>query len=165
MKKRALLLCAALALCLTACGQTSPAGSADRSDDGPVRMVNPIISYESLETAEEAIGYTVTVPEINGYPEHTVQIIGGNLLQLVMLAEDGSTIIIRKSIGDEDVSGDYNLYSQTAAVNCEGREATFRGDDDMVSTASWTADGFSYAVLCEGPVTRDVMTSLVSQIS
>ena len=55
-------------------------------------------------------------------------------------------IIIRKSRGDEDISGDYNTYSTNIMEHICGKDINLRGDGEKIFVATWTENGFSYAV-------------------
>lgn len=172
MKKNqlfALALAAALSLSLAACGTTnsdsaqepadttntapiSPAPTEDGTTESEnVQIPNPWQDASTLEEAEELAGFSITVPErISGYGTRTFQVLTGDeaTLEAYYAADEGDgRVYIRKASGADDISGDYNTYSQTETVTAEsGREVTVQGNDDVYHLATWTEDGYTYCV-------------------
>ena len=90
------------------------------------------------------------VPEsIGEYNNQLISVIGGKIIEVRYLSSDekDTGIIIRKSRGDEDISGDYNTYSTNITENIYGKDVNLRGDGERIFVATWTEDGFSYAVM------------------
>ena len=56
--------------------------------------------------------------------------------------EDGNDMLIRKAMGNEDVSGDYNEYAQVETVD----GVTLKGENDVFSLAIWEKDGYTYSI-------------------
>lgn len=155
-----LLLCAAAALSLTACGKSG----GEKSEEA--QIANPIVEYETLAEAEKAVGFTMTAPEtFNRFADRTVQVIGGKLLQLTYLNDHGQRLILRKAVGDEDISGDYNQYPQNSMMEWDNGGATFKGEDDMFSVAAWTADGFAFSMTTDEPMSEGDVLSLISRVN
>ena len=63
-----------------------------------------------------------------------------------------------------DVSGDNNDYENTFKVSVSGYsdvKITMKGNGDSVSLATWTCDGYAYALCFSPGVDRDTATDLV----
>jgi hypothetical protein len=175
MKKiLALLLCAMCVFSLAACGDKTPVeqtetdGSAEMLDGSGelVGMVNPFVSYGTLEEACEVVGFDFSVPdEIEGYPTRNIQIMDGKMLQVTYINELGEMIILRKAAGSEDISGDYTIYGSTKNVALDsGVEAEARGDDELFSAAVWTAGDYTYAVDLDNPMDEASLLALLNGI-
>ena len=76
-----------------------------------------------------------------------IRVIEGELVEIVYALDD-STISYRVGPGEEDVSGDYNVYEETRTEACgeEGPELTYRGNAGRVFSITWEASGYSYAL-------------------
>ncbi len=118
-------------------------------------MINPVSEYETLGAAERAAGVEIEIPNgPEGYPVtcyHAIKNIG--LLEIVYLdgpanSEDSKEgYRIRKQAGEDDISGDYNEYSEIMEQEVEGgRIVTLKGNDGAVYCMTWTDGGYSYAV-------------------
>lgn len=66
----------------------------------------------------------------------------GELAQIRYEGENGS-VLYRKSRGSEDISGDYQLYSQQQNLDIDGIAVTLKGDGGLVCLATWQTDGFT----------------------
>ena len=164
MKKRLLplLLCAACALSLAACGgkEAAPAPEAPGA-----RIANPFVDYATLAEAEADAGFTLSAPaRIDGWDDPKVQLMNGKMLQLIFLSGD-DRLIIRKTAGTDDCSGDYNSYPDTKTAKINGSSVTLKGADGKFRTAVWTANGWSYAVVSDVPMASDILTDLIAEIA
>ena len=86
------------------------------------------------------------------------------MLEVIYQSGEDETARIRKAPGTEDISGDFNEYAQTDKVVIGGAEVTMRGSNDMVCLATWTVDGYTYAVSVANGVSSDGMAALISEI-
>lgn len=69
----------------------------------------------------------------------------GELAQIRYEGENAS-VLYRKSRGAEDISGDYNLYSQQQSLDVGGVTVTLKGDGGLICLATWQTGGFSYSL-------------------
>lgn len=171
-------LSAALALSLAACGAApkEAAGGGEESaapDGAGVQIPNPFTEYDSLEEAAAAAGFSMTVPEtVDGFPERVFRALnaGGEDAMLEVICRDGEAaereIRIRKAPGTEDISGDYNRYSETETVAVGDVDVTMKGDDGQDRLAVWTADGYAYSLTVTGAagVSGDDMAALAAEV-
>ncbi|MBR4928566.1 MAG: hypothetical protein IKX72_03305 [Oscillospiraceae bacterium] len=130
-----------------------------------MQIPNPFVDYESLEAAAKAAGFELKTPSsVKGFSDKLIQVCNGEMIQVIYLNGD-DRLLIRKAKGSEDISGDYNEYSDNSTVTVNGNSVTLRGDDGKVSTAVWTSGGYTYSVSFDTPVTEDEMTGIVGQVS
>ena len=136
-KMTALVLSLVMMLSLTAMAGSEPA----------VGLPNPWVEYDSLEAAAEAAGFELRIPYI---PEElkitAIRLIEGSLLEVVYEL-DGNSIVYRQGPGEEDISGDFTEYEETATEKIEGTEVsvTYKGNGGLVSLMTWQDAGFAYA--------------------
>ncbi len=130
-----------------------------------VQIPNPFVEYETLEQAAQAAGFGLTVPAaVNGSDSRVFQAIKGELLEVTYHKGEDETACIRKAPGSENISGDYTVYPQVNSVAVNGVKATMSGSDHNVSLATWTSNGYTYAVSVAGGISRSDMTALIAAI-
>lgn len=162
MKKLiALLLGATIILSLTACGNHSSKPKGNEAAQIP----NPFVNCDTLEDAANISGFDMTVPNsLDGYSNRSIQAIENEMIQVVY-GDDDNNVVLRKATGADDVSGDYNKYAQTNVVTINNMSVTLKGNDNMVSVATWTHDGYSFAISINGKgLFADAVTDLAQAI-
>lgn len=104
----------------------------------------------SLQEASEIAGFDIKVPDSVGeYTNLLVNVIDGNVIEVRYLSSDRQKtgFYIRKSRGTDDISGDSNVYSLNITESIAGKDVNLRGNKENWSVATWTEDGFSYALV------------------
>ncbi len=144
-----------------------PDGKAEISDtygfDGAkaAEIANPVVEYgamaDSLEKAEDAVGFEIAYPESIVAENYVV--INGELLEI-----DFEGGYIRKAKGADDVSGDYNGYASVYQKDICDISVTLKGDGDKVMLAVWTYGGHTYCIGITEGVSEAEMTSYVGAI-
>ena len=167
-----LLLCLALALCCAACG-SSPAAEASAAQDeapGAAELANPFVDCASLAEAASVAGFDMFAPlSLDGYPVHQVQAVEGQMIQVVLasgeLGADGTQrILLRKALGSEDISGDYNDYKEVQTVANGEDEVTVKGNDGLCYVAVWQSGDYSFSVSVDGGCELTAMTELIASL-
>lgn len=173
MKKvLAAVLSLTLTLSLAACGgqdgEQTIGGEAETEQAGEVQISNPFTDYDTLDEAEQAAGFTFSVPEsIDGYDAASYRVMNDGDLLEVIYQNDSDALIARKGPGDNDISGDYNEYAVEAiADKVELPSVTFRGDNSKWNLALWTdsASGYTYSFMTRTGMARDAFEAIVNTI-
>ena len=89
-----------------------------KNDVESVAVESPYQEVNSLQEASKIAGFDMKVPDsIGEYGNQLISVIDSNIIEVRYLSSDEQStgIIIRKSGGDEDISGDYNTYSTNIA--------------------------------------------------
>ncbi len=156
-------LAALMLLSLAACGKKNEPEEAE--DEPFAGMPNPFVEYATVAEAVKAAGFDMEAPEaLEGYGEKMIQVMNGKMIQIIFL--DGEDrVFFRKAKGSDDISGDYNEYSQTRSVTVGDYTVTVKGDDDLVKVAMWTYDGCTYAVMTDKPMSVEKISDLIGQVS
>lgn len=68
------------------------------------------------------------------------------LAQVEYREENGQTVLLCKSQGTEDNSGDFNQYPDVETLTMADADVTLRGADGRFTLALWQKDGFSYSL-------------------
>ena len=133
--------------------------------DSGVQIPNPFVEYETLERAAQAAGLPLTAPTaVNGSDGCVFRAIEGDLLEVIYRKGEDETARVRKAPGQEDISGDYNVYDEVGALDANGLHVTVKGENGLVKLAIWNDGGYTYAVSVAGGISRGDMTALVSAI-
>lgn len=143
------------------------------SADAPMSMqiANPWSEFDSLEEAEADAGVEITLPEsYQGFNHRIYRSMQGEMLEVIYQDADGQEgFRIRKSRGSEDISGDYNSYTQKKTLKIGDRVVEIRGNGDEISVATWNSLSLnlSYAICVaeDQHFTEDDIRSLVKTIA
>lgn len=160
-------LCAVLVLlCIAFAFGNKNNQEQEQEDTGMLGLSNPWTDYESQEEAEQAVGFPVQLPDIQWteYPVIYRVMTDTDVSLLEIIYENAEqTVTVRKGTGMEDVSGDFNSYTEQKEVTAEGNTVTLQGNDGSVSLATWTKGNYAYSVQAEPGIDEDTMTALVSE--
>lgn len=130
-----------------------------------VGMTNPFTDHDTLKEAEEAAGFQLRTPdEINGVKAAAFRNLDQELLEVIYLDGETEMARVRKGTGNEDISGDYNEYSDVKDVDVNGKTVTIKGTADGYVLAVWNDGGYAYAVSVEKPLSQEELTGLVEQV-
>lgn len=160
MKKLITLsLCLAAALLFTGCGS---------QESG--ELANPFVEYDTIEEAEKAVGFDLSVPEsIDGLSERIIRVDSEDQLIEVIYQngqDEDQEIRIRKAVGTDEISGDYNEYSQSRTLDVDGIAVTVKGDDDLITVATWAQDPYVYSIgnYSDSGFTEGELVKLIQEI-
>lgn len=185
------VVCAAMLVFLAGCGGSAPGGSSAAASsgatatnaaassagissagaDGPMLGVaNPWIDCGTLEEAAKISGFPMEAPDkVNGHSITLVQAVKNNMMQAfysdkAIGVEGVKRTIIRKGVGKEDISGDYNKYEKTETVKVGDQSVIMKSTKNKVYNITWVVEGYSFAIMSdEGLSTGDAaaITSIV----
>lgn len=168
------LVCAATIFSFTACTSpnktntitnTSTASTSTEipASDNNVQIPNPWVDCSSLEDAAKLAGFSLQVPEqIDNYPDILIQSIEKEIIQ-VIYQNDTSSIMIRKGVGMDDISGDYNEYNESSTETINEHQVTEKGNDGKVYLAIWSDSDYAYSISTPG-MTSDEVAAIIAQI-
>ncbi len=139
-------------------------------DAGTVQIPNPFIDCEDFKAAAMMADFSIEAPEsLEGYPQRLIQVIHKEMIQVFytdgdLAEEDTKHVLLRKGLGSEDVSGDYNEYDTVTTKEADGRTLTLKGSGDLVYLAIWTEGAYSYSVYCSAGMDADAIVTLANQL-
>ncbi len=147
---------------------------------------SPITEYEALAEAVKAAGFEFSVPDtIPGYEnrqfmtigQETIQAIYSNEDELSQLSDDelndvnweemnftSNALCIRKSVGSDDISGDYNEYTEINTISVNNLEVTTKGNEGTVNVALWTNNGYTFAITTNNSMSSEQISELIKSI-
>jgi hypothetical protein len=108
--------------------------------DNNVEIANPVVGYQTLEDAEKAVGFDITVPA------DIKQVINYSVISDSILEIEFKGGYLRKARGAEDISGDYNTYKNSDVLNSNGKQYSVKGNGSKISLVTWTDGDFTYCL-------------------
>lgn len=165
-RRREFMGLAAAALLLILAFTLAPGLFRPAEDPGQEQVTNPFVTYQSLEEAEEAAGFALSVPEsFEGAARREIAVIDGRIIDVTYLdGEDNRILTIRKGTGEEDISGDYNEYTKEAVMDLGGLSVTVKGGEDRIFLALWQEGDYSYAVSFDEGGTEDQLKEIIHMV-
>lgn len=131
-----------------------------------VQIPNPWTDCTSLEEAGKLAGFSFTAPDaLEGYPEKYIAAIENEIAEVIFNDEDGAEICLRKGVGTDDISGDYNDYAVTETRTVDGKTLTCKGNDGLVSNATWTDGTYAYSIMSTVGMTAEQLSTFVQSLS
>lgn len=139
-------------------GETELAGAADAFF---------IIDCETRDKLESTVGFEI--PEITKIPfevgRTAYTAIGGNLAQVVYYSADESNeLIFRKAPGNDDVSGDYNVYTEEQELTVDGITVSLKGNNGLVYLAAWTDSEYAYSISVSQGCSEEAIETMLAEV-
>jgi len=130
-------------------------------------LANPWQECASMAQAESLAGFSFAIsdsalPEGYGPKAAYIQVIAGAMIEVDYTGEHGGSVCLRKAVGTDDVSGDYNSYDLTQTSRVAGQDVTLRGAENAWYVATWARDGYSFAVVSTSALTTSQVEAFVA---
>ena len=170
MKK--ILLMLLLCLTVVACGKkeevTEEVTEASTTQTQDYGVPNPYEIVDTLDEAAKIAGFSLEAPtEYADYKSIVIQAIADDMIEVIYFDAEKTHegLRIRKAVGTDDISGDYNEYKEENVVKVGELEVTEKGNDGNISVASWTDGTHSYSInVDEALLNADDIAKLVETI-
>lgn len=161
----AIILSVTLALSLAGCGTKTPAPE-NASPTGQVQIANPFVSCDNLTAAAELAGFEMTLPQSlpNWITETEIRVIEGEMIEVVSVGEDGKELRIRKAVGNEDISGDYNSYEEASEITVDELTVALKGNEGKINVATWSDGEYTFSIVCSEGLSQDNISAMVADI-
>lgn len=111
------------------------------------QIINPCVNYSDLDSAEEAMGYDIMLPQSlpDGYKKMNITVISNELLS-IDYTNDINEITYRTAQGSEDISGDFNIYTAEKTIKIKDINVTLKGNNDKINLAIWKTEGQTFSI-------------------
>lgn len=167
MKKLiSIVLSALVALSLTACAALTPAqnpaGTSNPEGTQPQSEIPNPLEQQAAAEAFKALGITMDAPDFA--TDVTYYTIGGKIAE-VIFTFGGAEYTYRAALGDEDISGVYDTFTQAFTMQMQ-READVIPVSAVTGAeggtlVTWAADGVSYSLYTASGVDEASLRTLV----
>ena len=141
--KKYLPIAACFALLLVSVLTLPHALMPDSSDNPILAPNNDIVKVSSIEELSNTVGYEVEIPFVAEQIEYTAY---WQEMAQISYTGEGQTLIYRKSVGEEDNSGDYTDYQNCIEVEINTISVQLKGNAETFNLAIWNANGYSYSI-------------------
>lgn len=130
-----------------------------------VMVGNGIVDVADAAALSRAVGFSVR--EVSALPfqagEVTYTSFWNDLAQVRYTGQD-RTVTFRQSVGTEDNSGDYNIYTETVTQAIGGMEVTLKGDGETYALAVWSDGEYAYSLSAQPGLTLPEWESVIADL-
>lgn len=127
-----------------------------------VSIANGMMEVKSIDELSAAVNFPVN--EVEGLPftveKEVYTSYWGEMAQIEYIGE-GETAVFRKGMGTEDVSGDYNVYSNVKEITAGANTVTLKGENDIFTLAVWNDGEYSYSLDISSGLSEDEWTEMI----
>lgn len=137
-----------------------------KTDDSGSQLPSPMVSYATVAQAAAAVSFKVKTPSTLKDIE-AVNVIDGELVQVNYkggICYRVSGAALRTELGG-NISGDYNVYSNTSSIAAGGWTVTLMGNGNGVSLAVWGDGDNSYSIAFDTPVSSSDVSAIVASVA
>lgn len=121
-------------------------------------------SSDGLAELSQEIGVEIVPIQPNfAVKEIEYNLLFGELAEIQYIGEEGESLLLRVSKGEEDNSGDYNDYSSQKTLAFAESSVELKGDGDLFVLAIWTRDGAAYSLASENPLPLSTWETILQQ--
>ena len=132
----------------------------------PIQQAIPdIVDYSSRNELSSAVGFEVI--EVQNIPfdvEETEYISYWKKLAEIVYSGSENTLTFRMSVGNEDISGNYNEYEEVTSYPVDSWIVTIKGNSELYNLAIWSVCEFSYALELADSVSETDLLSMIQSI-
>ena len=123
-------------------------------------MPNPFIECNTLEEAAKIAQVNIKLPE---YSQCTIYAVKNSFVEVQYPLNETSNITIRKSAGEEDISGMYD-GKEMQLHSTDGVDVNVRLKDGKFISAYFTGDDGTYSITCDEPLEANEIIAIVDSI-
>ena len=158
-----LLLCMMLSTLFAGCGK-QPVVQEPASQN--VMIANPWSDWESIEEAEQAVGFSFGLPALlaDTYEAAVFRTMNNELLEVVY--RDGDfEVCVRKQAGEgQDISGDYTQYETSSETQSDGAAVTLYCNSDGAAVKQLiSCKGYSWSLVASNELSEAFASAILAQ--
>lgn len=123
--------------------------STPKTEAQKTAIANPWLDWETLEQAEEEVGFSFGLPEIIGgsYKATAFRTMNKELMEVIYRDGDREARVRKCSGEGQDISGDHNTYDTCTEESFgEGTVATYQNSGSNSLKQVISCNGFSWSV-------------------
>jgi hypothetical protein len=125
----------------------------------------PLVNYNTIDEARKAVGFTFAVPSVmpDSYNMKDIIVISNDLAEVFYYKGD-NCILYRTAKGNDDISGDYNIYTEKKTITIGNAKITCKGENGSIKLATWSNDGISYSLSFKEGIDENGLTKVIENI-
>lgn len=131
-----------------------------------VQIPNPIAEYKNIDEAKNNLSFSVLIPKDlpKGYSITCISTISNEIFQ-IDYSNGKNEISYRMAMGENDISGDYNVYEFTEKITFGNIEATVKGNGDSAFNITWNKDGNTFSIYSQNGLSKEEVETLINGIN
>ena len=135
------------------------------ADEIATQTANPWSEYKTVAEASKAAGVELfSVPEkLGSHKMSHIRAMKG--LVDVRYTKGGNEICVRKGLGTDDISGDWNEYKNVTEKEINSHTVTLKSNGRGVRSAFWNDGKNSFSVFSENELSAEFMESIIAELS
>lgn len=122
-------------------------------------------NISTIAAIEQTLGYYIKVPNYlpDGYKADSLSVPFGEFAEITYTNET-DMLYYRTAKGSEDISGDYNDYTDIETVAINDNYVTIKGNNNLYHNASWFAEDEAFSVYSDNGIEKDTMIDIVKSV-
>jgi hypothetical protein len=134
-------------------------------ENNTIQIPNPLVSYNTLDEARKAAGFSFAVPTSlpANYQRKDIMVISNDLAE-IFYKKDDKQILYRTAKGNSDISGNNTAYEEVKTVMVGSAKVTTKGKGNLVDLAIWTKDGISYSLDFDEAFDLKTVSSIIESV-
>lgn len=134
--------------------------------DETVQIPNPFVPYENIDAVKKVLSFNPSVPLYvpTGYEIDEITAIEDDFLQIIYNNDKDERICYRTAKSNEDISGDYNDYTDIETVTINNNNVTVKGDNNLYHNASWFTEDEAFSVYSDNGIEKNIMIDIVKSV-
>ncbi|SDF55432.1 hypothetical protein SAMN04488542_112134 [Fontibacillus panacisegetis] len=137
----------------------------DLDTESPQLATHDVREHLSVKELSSNVGYRVK--EVENIPfkvdKTTYFSYWGNMAETIYSGEN-KVVVFRMTKGDEDVSGNYNVFNDVKNVHAGSYNVTIKGNNGLYNLATWQFNRFSYSLEIDHAITESEMLKMVQSV-
>lgn len=127
--------------------------------------VSPVDSKLSVNDMEQELGYNIKTPDYIplGYEVNDMAVLYSELAEITYQSKDDK-ITYRTAKSADDISGDYNSYTNVETVKINNTNVTLKGNGNLYYNAGWTDNNESYSLTSTNGIYKDEMLHIIESV-
>ena len=94
-----------------------------------------------------------------------IQAVQNEMIEVIYLdTAETEGMRIRKAVGTDPISGDYNQYEVERMESVNGYTVSMRGNGAWINVAEWTDGNYSYSITIEHGISMEALEGLISEV-
>lgn len=128
------------------------------------QIVNPWSDCTTIEEAEDIAGFKFN--SIKSAEVNAISVMKGSDYTIIQISfYDGENkVTIRKANTEENISGDYNVYTQKNPIIKDEITISVQGNDNLYSLVEWNRNGYAYSISCGQGVELEIIESYLNVV-
>ena len=122
-------------------------------------------NMSAISEIEHKLGYDIKIPHYipDDYKTDSLSAPFDAFAEITYSTET-DTLYYRTAKSSEDISGDYNNYSEIETVVINDIDVTIKGNDNLYHNASWFSDDEAFSIYSDNGIERDTIIDIVESV-